>query len=445
MWILAVLLLARADDAGVLVADFTSLDGGSAALAGILPGAVESKLATVEGFTVVPLDRVGPIHDTTAEMYLASCPPGQDAGCAFVVAEVAGAEYAIAGTVAETAEGTSVEVSIVDVLASEEVIRFEIILAAGDEALFAERVAEILVRILRGEIGRHRDLRWLLSREELAQAEAERRELFAKLSRDVDREMAGVSVVTRAPRRSIRVTDVARSLGRQGQVLLRPTVGYARGPVMGAYDARYAREAGPDGFTVAESYAYQATASGGGAEVGAAIAYGVLPTLDVGVEAGLAFGRYSVEIGAETVGEAAGQTRPEEYPNRTFFVGPAVSFVPFPDWSVRPSIGGSIAWWRGTAVDDHVTPPAETGAFGPPSMFVASIVPGAEVPLSRSVDFIVRVPFTSVVAGRGAKTRHTGGGVFAEIPEPPALAPLGVGVVVGLQVRLFGADRVKRG
>jgi hypothetical protein len=438
MWLLTALLPAIASDAGVLVADFRSRDAGADELAALLSEAVASELATIEGVEVVPLDQVGPVHDTPVWMYLASCPRDEEAGCAFVVAELAAARYAVAGSVSSKGEGARVDASIVDVLASEEIVHLEIDLAAGDEAGFAERVAEVLSRVLRGEIGREGDVRGLPSAAERARIAAEREALFRELASDLDRELSGVSL---EPRASRRVSPLglaewrARARGRAGQVLLRPFVGYVRGPIDAEYYGRFAREASGGAFVVAESYAYQSTLAGSGPVVGVEVAYGLLPWLELGVEGGLAYGRYGVDIGVQSVGEPPPATRPEEFANRSLLVGPTALVVPFPVWAVRPLVGASVLWWSGTTVDDHAEPPDETGSFPRRSTWTLGVVAGAEARVSRTVDLYLHAPLGLAIAGE-ADIRHEGSDALGDLPSPPPLDPFVAGVVVGIQVRI---------
>ena len=165
MWLL-VIGLARADD--VLVTDFRPRDAGAEALAALLSEVVASEIATVDGVHVVPLDDVGLVHDTPVSMYLASCPREEEAGCAFVVAEVAAVPYAIAGSVSSKGERSRVDASIVDVLGSEEIVHLAFDLAAGNERRFAESIAALLSGVLQGELGRSEDVRGLPSPEERA-------------------------------------------------------------------------------------------------------------------------------------------------------------------------------------------------------------------------------------------------------------------------------------
>ena len=434
MWLVAVLLQARAED--VLVTDFRARDDGARALAELLSQAVVSEVATLEGVEIVPLAEVGTVHDTPVWMYLQSCPREEEAGCAYVVAELAAVRYAIAGSVSSRGDGARVDASIVDVLGSEEILHLEFHLAAGQERPFAESIAALLSGVLQGEIGRYDDVRGLPSAEQRARAEAEREALLAELTADLDRELAGVEI---EPRESRRVSPLSlaewreRARGRAGTILWRPFLGFVHGPIDAEYYGRYAREETGGAFVVTESYAYEATIAGTGAAVGSDVTYGVLPWLEVGIEGGLAFGRYRVDVGVQTADDPA-VTRPEEFSNENVFVGPKALAVLFPAAPVRPVIGASALWWTGTTIDAHVEVPEETGTFPRRSAWTVGVVAGGEARVSRTVDLFVHVPVGVAIAD-DALVRHEGADALDTAP-PPSLDPFAVGVVAGIQVRI---------
>jgi hypothetical protein len=433
MWLLAI-GLARADD--VLVTDFRPRDTGAEPLAALVSETVASEIATIDGVHVVPLDAVGPVHDTPVSMYLASRPHGEEAGCAFVVAEVASASYAIAGSVSSKGERSRVDASIVDVLGSEEILHLEFDLAAGDERRFAESIASLLSGVLQGELGRSEDIRGLPSPEERARAEAERQTLLQSLTADLDRELTDVHVEPR-PARQVSSLDMAerreRARGRAGQILWRPFLGFAQGPVDAEYFGRYARDSSGGTFVVSESYSYQATVGGSGALVGSDVAYGVLPWLDVGIEGGLVSGSYRVDIGVEDGGDVV--TRPEDFRSASLVIGPKVLAALFPTSTVRPLIGGTALWWIGRPVQAHVETPEETGTFPRPSTWSIAAVAGAEARVSRTVDLFVHIPLGVAIAD-DTPVRHDGTGALADTPAPPSLDPFVVGVLAGVQVRI---------
>jgi hypothetical protein len=436
MWLLAI-ALARANDADVLVTDFRPRDADAVPLATLVSETVASEIATIAGVHVVPLADVGLIHDTPVPMYLASCPRGEEAGCAFVVAEVAVAAYAIAGSVSSKGERVRVDASIVDVLGSEEIVHLGFDLAAGDERRFAESIAALLSGVLEGELGRSEDVRGLPSAEERARAEAERTALLQSLTADLDRELSGVLVEPR-PKRRVSPLGLAewreRSRGRTSQIVLRPFLGSVHGPIDAEYYGRYARDASGGAFVVTESYAYQATVAGTGALVGSDVAYGVLPWLEVGIEGGLASGHYRVDVGVEDADDPA-VTRPEDFSSASLVLGPKALAALFPASTVRPVIGASALWWSGRPVDAHVEPPEETGTFPRPTTWTIEAIAGAEARVSRTVDFFVHVPVGVAIAGE-ADVRHDGSGALDDLPAPPTLDPFVVGVALGVQVRL---------
>jgi hypothetical protein len=433
MWLLAI-VLARADD--VIVTDFRPRDPGAESLAALLTDAVASEIGAIEGVHVLPLGDVGLIHDTPVWMYLASCPRGEEAGCAFIVAEVAGVPYAIAGSVSSKGERARVDASIVDVLGAEEIVHLAFDIATGDERRFAESIAALLSGVLQGELGRSDDVRGLPSADEQARAEAQRAALVQALTADLDRELSGVQIDPR-PRRRVSPLGLAewreRARGRAGQIVWRPILGFVRGPIDAEYYGRYAREATGGAFVVTESYAYQASVAGTGVLVGSDLAYGVLPWLEVGIEGALAFGRYGVDVGVQSGGDPA-VTRPEEFSNQNVVVGPKALAVLFPASTVRPVIGASALRWAGRPVDAHVEPPEETGTFPRPSTWTLGAVTGAEARVSRTVDLFVHVPIAISIANE-AEVRHEGAGALGDLRSPPSLDPFVAGVVAGVQVR----------
>ena len=433
MWLLAI-VVARADD--VLVTDFRPRDDGAKAFAELVSQTVVSEVATLDGVTLVPLDEVGTVHDTPVWMYLQSCPREEEAGCAYVVGEVAGVPYAIAGSVSSKGERSRVDASIVDVLGSEEIVHLEFDLGAGDERRFAESIAALLSGVLQGELGRSDDVRGLPSPEERARADAEREALLRELTADLDRELSGVQIEPR-PKRRVAPLGLAewreRSQGRAGQIVFRPFLGFVRGPTDAEYFGRYAREPSGGTFVVTESYAYQGTVAGTGAVVGSDVAYGVLPWLELGIEGGLASGSYRVDIGVESGGEVV--TRPEDFSSANLVLGPKALAVLFPASTLRPVIGASVLWWSGRPLEAHVAPPEETGTFPRPTTWTLGAVAGAEARVSRTVDLFVHVPVGVAIAGE-TPVRHEGTGALGDTPSPPSLDPLVVGVVAGVQIRI---------
>ncbi len=145
--------------ATVFVSPFQPTNAEAAGLAGMMSSFLESELSRRPDVMVIPIDAVPPVHDMVASLYLESCPPGQQVGCAFVVGEVAAADYALTGTVQSDVQGTRVEIAIIDVLSSREAMSFVAVLGVGEDERFAEGVASVLSAVIRGDAGRIEDIR----------------------------------------------------------------------------------------------------------------------------------------------------------------------------------------------------------------------------------------------------------------------------------------------
>ena len=85
---------------------------------------------------------------------------------------------------------------------------------------------------------------------------------------------------------------------------------------------------------------------------------------------------------------------------------------------------------------------------GTPSILLLQVKGGVEVQISKMVDFYVHVPLTVGLGGGSTPTFHEGGtAVDAETGEPairtaqdqpPGASLIGGGLLLGLQVKLFG-------
>ena len=93
--------------ATIFVSPFQPRNPEAAGLAGMMSAFLESQLSANSELKVIPAYDAPPVHDMSAEVYLESCPPGQAVGCAFVVGEVADADYAVT-VVCKTAAGWGV-------------------------------------------------------------------------------------------------------------------------------------------------------------------------------------------------------------------------------------------------------------------------------------------------------------------------------------------------
>jgi hypothetical protein len=482
MWILAAAALVSsahaADDlAYVFVSPFQARDSESRSLALQLTTALNEELGRHNEVRAIPIEKVGMVHDTQAELYASSCPPNEFVGCAFVLGDTANANFAIAGVVAAEGEGSRVEVHIIDVSRSEDVLSFQVDIASGSlDAAFTEGVVRVLIATAQGKTGAGGDIRAGDEEEDEAPkvdtAEANRQ--LAQL----DKEIGGVSSVDRregarierpkiteeqllsdmgkegskpwerlnmSPREYLRYRNSGlnltewrrRNIGRKGQLLARPHIGFQRGPVDAEYYLRSALSS--EDLSTVETYAWQSAVSSGGLNLGGSVGYGLLPELEVGLTAGYIAGRYELDQHTVTEGQPP-SVAPEaqDFGNPNLYVGVQALGGLMPAWSIRPVVGAQITYLVGSAADSAVTFTPEMPTFSAPSSLLVGGLFGAEARLGSRGDLFVHVPLQVLVGGTGAEESHVGRGFLDKTEAPPALSTVGAGLLVGFQLRFLG-------
>ncbi len=473
---------AKADDTTrVFVAPFQAQTRDAVSISSLLPSFLEQHLSSFPELDPVGVDDVGLVYDTSADLYLSSCPPGDEVGCAFVVAEVARAEYALTGTVDSVGDASRVEVVIIDVLDSREVIRFQADLALGDDEVFAEGVARVLTAVVRGEVGRQDDIRPEDDPGAAAEDAARRAEIQRQLN-DLAGEIGDVSTLTtreqlEVERPKVTIDDLAdqmdsegvkpwerldmgpkeylryknsklslgewrdRALGRKGELIFRVGLQLGTGPTHGEYYGVYARS--DQTLAVVDAYSYQAVTSGSGFGAQGSVSYGLLPFLEAGVHIGTMSGRYGVLMDSYVVGDDHTLGDPEDHSNQVLTLGPQVLGNLLPTSTVRPVVGVEGGLTIGTRVTSRylLTEDSLLDGFSVPLLWSVGGRVGAEARLSDMVDVFLHLPFGAVIAGNTSdKTRVGSDGLDpGDILSPPSLSPIYAGVTLGVQVRLFGA------
>ena len=467
--------------AAVFVSPFQHRNAAAAGLAGMMSSFLEMELSRHPDLMVIPLSSVPPVHDMSASVYLDSCPPGQAAGCAYVVGNSAGAEYAVTGSVLAEDTVTRVEVAIVDIRSSQEAMSFVANLEIGEDERFANGVVSVLVAVVRGEAGRFEDIRdmsedaepdYSAAAEQLAALSAEMgmvQTLATRTGRAIEApEMTVDDLTNRMQREGVkpweRVDLTAnqymrwknsdlpldlfkeRNAGRRQQLILRPGLGFGRGPVSGRYNGAYVTDT--QTREILEVYAWQSQESGSGVIADFAMGYGLTPEIEIGAQIGYASGRYAVILDSVAKSEVVSAPPIEnEYPNSNVFMGPYLMAAFLPDRGFRPVLGGSLLMWRGQDVTSKERFSEDAiDTFAPPRLWVFQVRAGGELRVSETVDFYAHVPITAVVGGDDTSIQHTGKGCRDEngercldsITQPPGVDSVGAGFMVGLQVRLFG-------
>lgn len=471
------------DPTVVLVAPFEPVNDSASGLVAMVPDFLGQQLSANAGFDVLSLSEIGTIYETPAEVYAGSCTPGEFVGCAFVLAEAGGAQLAVTGTVEAYERGSRIDVRIVDVASAREAVSFVVDVAMGDDIILADAVAAVLAAVERGELGQESDAReegveeapsgpnkdeaasalsrlnqeiggvdTLNTREEglLVEEEYSREELFSDMEAEGTKPWERLEM---SPREFLRYKNSGRPLyewrelseGRKGQVLLRASLGYGRGPVEGNYYGRIALA--EQTLQVAETYAWQSMATAAGVSVSGSAAYGVLPELEIGLTGGLVLGRFNIDIDRITENDFSTSPDATNTSNTTMFVGPQALYVILPTAMLRPVVGGSAVLWRGTGVDSHIIPSAELPGGGSldallvPYALSVNAIGGVEVTMSKVLDLWMHVPLGAVVATWNAPDVYReGGGILEEegmITSPTQPGSVATGIQVGFQVRAW--------
>lgn len=461
----------------VLVSSLQSRNSESVGLASLVENFLAQELRDHPGIDVIRVEDTPPFEDYPARTYMDGCPPGEIAGCTQIIGERGKARLAVTGTVQQLVGGTKVTIEILDIEEARSLIRFQSELEAGNDEVFAEGVAKVLVAAISGEIGQERDIRDLGNEDtdDPVDDEAVRRQL-----EELAREMGGVTTTISRSDREVRrpeytLDDLAKkmegegtkpwerlgmkpeeylryknaglslyewrkkAIGRKGQLLVRPLAGFASGPYSGTFYGRWAYDTTTGALEVVDAYSAQAVQTGSGGTLGASVGWGLSPVLDVGLVGGVTIGNFIVDLNQETVGQPAQASDPQTYAQTTLFVGPRVQATLMPVSSIRPSVGGSLLFLRGRTVLDPESVPDSLTIFTPPALFAAELFVGGEARLSDRVDLFLQVPVQVRLAGAVFASDRSGIVEVLEVSPPAAAGVLGAGVVAGLQIRLFGA------
>lgn len=465
---------AWAEQAGVYVAPFQVESAAGARVADQVPTLLLEALDAHPELRPIRVDEVGAVHDMDARTYATSCPPRQGVGCAFVVGETAGAALAVAGSVMADGDGIRVDVHVIDVAASVDVIAFQATLGEAGPAPLASGIASLVGAVARGEVKAEADIR---QRTVADDRTAEHAAVAGQLGQ-LDQEMGGVSsIVPRegieietpnmtmeqlldrmevegskpwermdmSPRGYLRYKNSGHSLrewnqrrdGRRSQLVLRAHLGFGTAPTHGSYYGRYARSA--EDLNIAETWAWQSAESGSTFGSGASAGWGILPELELGLVGGYGSGRFSVNIHGSTVGQNSSAPPAQDFSNGSWYVGPQVLAGLLPTFVVRPVVGGNVLFIQGQSVEQHILPPEDLPLFPAPSIVQVNAILGAEARLSRRIDFFVHMPLGAVIANSADDAQeHQGEGGLESTKNKSQLSPVGAGVWLGVQVRLFG-------
>lgn len=453
----------------VLVSTFQPRAPEAAGLAALLESVVAERLRDEPTLALLRVEATPRFEEYDARIYMDACPPGEVIGCSFVVAERGGAAWAVTGSVTPADEGHRVTVDILDIDDARVVVSFQVTLAAGPDAAFAEAVRKVLLAAMRGEIGQVRDIR-----EEGDDGDEEvyaTPEELARQLAELSGELGDLGAVVSAPRGAIErptytVKDIAERMqgegpkpwerlgmspggwlryknsglpldawrrlaaGRSLQVLVRPMLGWWRGPFDQGFHGRYAYD---NQLTVVDTYSAGFVTTGDGFAPQLEAGFGLLPVLDVAVAGGVVPGHITVDVSSTEA-----QATPVIYQSLTGWGGARATFAPFPVWRARPTVGFGLTAVRPPRADQLVALPAQVSPVEGQWLVYAEGSVGAEVRVAPRFDLFLRVPVDVLVAGANLRESRTTT-TAALVPEPPRPGgAVAVGALVGGQVRIGG-------
>lgn len=448
----------------VLVSAFQPQNPEAGGLAALIEAAVAQRLVARPELRVLAVEDAPAFQDYAARTYMDACPPGDAVGCTLVVGERAGARYAVTGSVQALPGSARVTVSLIDVAGARVMITFRSDLPVGQDTAFADAVADLVIAAMRGEVGGEVDIREDAP-EKRRPSEEEVAELLASGDLGVVSEVATRARITRPvltmadlagqgggeveepwtrlgmkPEEYLRYRNSglplqewrARALGRQSQLVLRSYLGWWRGPSDTLYRNRYAYDAT---LVVEDSWSATVPRTGNGVTGALEVGFGLLPWLDVAVAGGLAPGDYTVDVAWDQ-----GTSTPVELHQRSAWFGPRVNVALFPTSALRPTFGAGATLLRTHAVSDFAAVPAQAYVFPAEWLVSGHLHAGGEARLNDHLDAFVRVPLDVRVAGGAVREqRQTTNSALVPV-APAADSRVAVGVLVGLQVRLFGRD-----
>ena len=519
--LLSVVAVASAQ-VSVLVSNFEGVDPATRQIAAHLPSLIEEDLSGYEEFLVLSLKNAPAVSKYSAVLYMLSCPPGEYVGCTFVVGQAGKARYGITGRVRPLSEEdrkareqtpkksddpddfsfdegapatatpadptkpvvlAEVDVSVLDVTNSQELLSFVVPYRSDAEATFASGIGFALLGVLEGDVGQMEDIRTTgkpiqsksnidrdsvirdldALNEEMGEVEGRRSEASGPRRESRPHytldEMLSKEAANRpwdkmglTPREYVAWWNSGwdidswneLAVGRAYQWMLRPMVGVGYGPVQQRYHARYALQA--SNLDVLEVYGFQEVNSGMDITLGLTGGYGITPSLEVELGGALELGSYKVEVYQEIYGVEKTPRMDDSYTNAVLRGLAGVRYVPFPTADYRPLVGLCFTYLKGTTVLAHTgLDKGYLPADWPAPWWVGTrLLLGAETSFNDKSGAYAQIPITILLGGHTTDVQNQ---VLPYLPgkiAPSELPRVGVSLQGGVQFK-FGTDTaVKR-
>ena len=254
--------------------------------------------------------------------------------------------------------------------------------------------------------------------------------------------------------------------GRKNKFMIRGGGGLAFLPAHALY---YGRTVYSDvDTTLVEAYAWQIPQSDVSVVYQAALSYGITPELDIGIGFGRATGRVTMDMWSQKAGQTP-YFRKENLSNPVLMLEPEVSYVPRITSVIRPimSAGVSFLFGRSTELDvatftrsfscryypqydannQCITSGVYEAKAQTPFITQLKLQPGVEMSLNRNLDVWVRTPFSFVLfSSNTPDVIQEGGGALPERERdiPGGFSTVGFGVLFGVQTRIDPVSISKR-
>ncbi len=483
--LLAILLLVRPATAAtpLLVSAFEAQDPASRVTARALEQVLARRLARNPAYEAHRVEEVQPFPDYDARVYVRSCPPGEYVGCAQVLGERLGVPWAVTGRVETAGAVSTVTFVVVDVQATREVVAFPSEPFSDVDAELVDGLVQVLDSAVAGDYAeidiRRAPESHALQENERAYARKELESIESEVRSVKDSRGAQL-----AAQRALTAEDLAsqdhgegqtpwerlgmkaptylryknsglslsewrtREAGRRGQLLVRPSLGYARGPFETGYYGRFASDTvtGSDGvtaFQVVDAQSAQFVRTRQGAVFGLSAGWGVLPWLDVGWQFAVTPSGVELDIQNVTVGEPVVAAPTQSMPGMAWSTGPTLTAAFLPTAPVRPRVEAGLSVLAPTAAADVTQLPDALVTFDAPRLWGLAVEPGAEVRLGAQADLVVGLPIVVMLGGSFERSARTGDRQEFEPYVPEAADSLSAGLRVAVQFHV-GSPRGTR-
>lgn len=475
----------------VLVSPIQARDEAQRGFALALTRELEDKIASQS--ELVDVAEVPDFDDYgyTANIYMQACPEGQYAGCAMVVGKRAETEWVLGAsidTMVAPQSGDpglySMTVHVVDVMGSQELVRFAVSFQQAEKDAVLEGVVKVFSEVLKGAYD-PQDIREEQASAPVSQGLSPEQD---KAVKDVLSDLEGLhgAVERRTPKgvleepkftkadldpfrdredgtpwdrigltedQYLRYRNAQmslsqfkqRALGQKGSLIFRVEGGGGAGPFHGDYVGKYARQflgsLDAVGDVVERAEIYQIDSGGMGfarLEVG----LGLTPNLEVGWSTRLMSVQVTTLEDEEVVDQPNPVVDPTTEGRSASEQGLYAKYLLWPDRGSSPTLRVGVARWVGPTpklIDEELTPPSlptQTLIQINPG-FALRALPALDLHAGMGLDYGVGAGTITCLEGRGAPCREAQ--EYNYLEDPPSeksVSRLGWSLGLGFSARL---------